>query len=109
MGLAEFWKRVPENSTVYVAPVSHQFQLPVIMSLVPIVQQRNIKLVAYKYDPDQQQGLRLFIHRLADLPPELRTVPPGATVVAEVRLDTVVLARLIQTRSNSGQQAIIDE
>ena len=92
-----FWERVPENSTVYVAPVSHQFQLQDMMSLVPIVKQRNIKLVPYEYDAQKQKGLLLLIHRLADLRPELRTVPEGATIVAEVRLDAVVLARLIDT------------
>ncbi len=92
-----FWKQVPENSTVCVAPVSHQFQLQDMMSLVPIVKQRNIKLVPYQYDPDKQKGLLLLIHRLADLRPELRTVPEGATIVAEVHLDAVVLARLIDT------------
>lgn len=92
-----FWEQVPENSTVFVAPVSHQFQLQDIMSLVPIVKQRNIRLVPYEYDPDKQKGLLLLIHRLADLRPELRVVPPGATVIAEARLDNVVLARLIDT------------
>ena len=97
-----FWEQVPENSTVFVAPVSHQFQLQDIMSLVPIVQHRNIRLVPYEYDPEKQKGLLLLIHRLADLRPELRVVPPGATVVAETRLDNVVLARLIDT-SNSDR------
>ena len=94
-----FWEQVPENSTVYVAPVSHQFQLQDMMSLVPLVQQRNIQLVAYEYDAEKQKGLLLLLHRLADLRPELRTVPEGAgaTVVAEVRLDAVILARLIDT------------
>lgn len=92
-----FWEQVPENSTVYVAPVSHQFQLQDIMSLVPIVPQRKIKLVAYEYDPDKQKGLLLLIHRLADLRPELRTDPPGAKPVAIARLDGVVLARVIDT------------
>ena len=92
-----FWEQMPENSTIYVAPVSHQFQLQDIMSLVPIVQHRNIKLVPYEYDPEKQKGLLLLIHRLADLRPELRTVPAGATIVAEVHLDAVVLARLIDT------------
>ena len=68
------------------------------MSLVPIVQQRNIQLVPYEYNPDKQKGLLLLIHRLADLRPELCSVPPGATVVAEARFDHVVLARLIDTR-----------
>ena len=97
-----FWEQVPENSTVFVAPVSHQFQLQDIMSLVPIVQQRNIRLIPYEYDPDRQKGLLLLIHRLADLRPELRVVPPGATVVAEARLDHVVLARLIDTSTSES-------
>ena len=97
-----FWEQVPENSTVFVAPVSHQFQLQDIMSLVPIVQQRNIRLVPYEYDPEKQKGLLLLIHRLADLRPELRVVPPGATVVAEARLDHVVLARLIDTSTSES-------
>ena len=92
-----FWEQVPENSTVFVAPVSHQFQLQGMMSLIPIVQQRQIKLVAFEYNPSKQKGLLLLIHRLADLRPELRTVPPGATIVAEARLDGVILARLIDT------------
>lgn len=97
-----FWKQVPENSTVFVAPVSHQFQLQAIMSLVPVVQQRNIRLIPYEYDPEKQKGLLLLIHRLADLRPELRVVPPGATVVAEARLDHVVLARLIDTSASKN-------
>ncbi|MBC7966203.1 MAG: hypothetical protein H7Z17_09800, partial [Fuerstia sp.] len=98
-----FWEQVPENSTVFVAPVSHQFQLQAIMSLVPIVQQRGIRLVPYEYDPEKQKGLLLLIHRLADLPPELRVVPRGATVVAETRLDYVILARLIDTSTSEGR------
>ena len=94
---SSFWEQVPENSTVFVAPVSHQFQLQDIMSLVPIVQQRNIRLVPYEYDPARQEGLLVLIHRLADLRPELRVVPPGATVIAEARLENVILARLIDT------------
>jgi hypothetical protein len=101
---AQFWEQVPENSTVFVAPVSHQFQLQDIMSLVPIVQQRNIRLVPYEYDPHSQKGLLLLVYRLADLRPELRMVPPGATVVAEARLDHVVLARVIDTRSADGSE-----
>ena len=93
----DFWEQVPENSTVYVAPVSHQFQLQDIMSMVPIVQQRRINLVAYEYDPDKQKGLLLLIHRLADLRPELRTDPPGSQPVATTRQDGVVLARVIDT------------
>jgi len=93
----DFWAQVPEDSTIYVAPVSHQFQLGDIQHLVPIVAQRNIKLLPFEYDPQAQRGLTLLIHRLADLRPALRDVPEGATVVAAVKYGDVVLARLIDT------------
>jgi hypothetical protein len=94
---SEFWNQVPENSVVYVAPVSHQFQLSALESLVPIVQHRGIKLVPWKYDPARQRGLLLLIHRLADLRSSLRAVPPGAKVIAESSRDGVTMARLIDT------------
>lgn len=93
----DFWKQVPENSTVFVAPVSHQFQLQDLQQLVPIVQQRNIKLESFLYEPTKQRGLLLLLHRLADLPPGLRQVPPGAKVVAEATYRGVVMARLVDT------------
>ena len=93
----DFWRQIPEDSTVMVAPVSHQFQLSYIETLVPIVRQRNIHLVPFEYDPTKQKGLLLLIHRLADLRESLRTVPEGATVIAQVDVDGVILARLIDT------------
>lgn len=94
---SEFWNQVPENSVVYVAPVSHQFQLSDLESLVPIVQHRGIKLVPWRYDPARQRGLLLLIHRLADLRSSLRAVPTGAKVIAESSRDGVTMARLIDT------------
>ena len=44
----EFWKQVPENSTIYVAPVYHQFQLDDIQQLVPVVRKRNITLLPFE-------------------------------------------------------------
>ncbi len=93
----DFWKQVPENSIVFVAPVSHQFQLSDLEALVPIVQQRNIRLVAYNYDTHQQKGLLLLIHRLADLRVSLWSVPPGGEEIARVAPDGVIMARLIDT------------
>ncbi len=93
----EFWKHVPENSEVMVAPVSHQFQLSAIEELVPIVRARGIHLVPFEYDPLQQRGLLLLLHRKADLRQSLRTVPAGAEILVEVRGDGVVLARLIDS------------
>ncbi len=93
----EFWALVPENSTVMVAPVSHQFQLRDIEALVPVVQKRRIRLVPFLYNSAEQRGLLLLLHRLADLRPVLREIPPGADLRIEVRHDGVVLARLIDT------------
>ncbi|MEZ6061926.1 MAG: glycosyltransferase family 39 protein [Planctomycetaceae bacterium] len=95
-----FWNQVPENSTVMVAPVSHQFQLPDWEQCVPVVRQRNIRLVPFTYDVNQR-GLLLLVHRLADLRPSLRSVPDGAEVLAEVTSNGTVLARLIDTTSAS--------
>lgn len=94
---ADFWKQVPEGSTIYVAPVSHQFQLQDLEQLVPLVAERKITLKSFQYDPAKQRGLLLLLHRLADLPPGLRQPPPGATVVAEAIHRGVVMAQLIDT------------
>lgn len=100
----DFWKQVPENSTIMVAPVAHQFQLSDITQLVPIVRQRNITLVPYEYNPEKQRGLTLLIHRLADLPPHLRDVPPGARVVATAEHRGVILARLLDTTNGTWER-----
>jgi len=94
----EFWNGVPEGSTVYVAPVSHQFQLPDLEMLVPVIQQRKIRLIAWEYDLQKQNGLLLLIHRLADLRMNLRENPPGSQQISDVRLSGVFLARLIRTQ-----------
>lgn len=94
---AGFWQQVPQGATVHVAPVSHQFQLTDLQQLVPVVAERRIDLRPFQYDPTQQRGLLLLLHRLADLPPGLRSVPPGAKVVAEATYRGVVLARLVDT------------
>ena len=93
----DFWNQVPEGSIVYVAPVSHQFQLPVLEQMSPVVRKRGIRLVAFEYDVERQRGLLLLIHRLADLRPALREIPDGARLVTEIRHGSSVLARLIDT------------
>lgn len=93
----DFWMSVPMNSTVFVAPVLHQRQLRDMELLVPIVQERNIRLMAFEYDSRQPRGLTLLVYRLADLRPVLRHIPDGAEVVHEVRSNGAVQARLIDT------------
>ena len=93
----DFWNQVPEDSTVYIAPVCHQFQIGDMEQLAPAFQQRKITLTPFLYDPAKQRGLMLMIHRLADLRPSLREMPPGAKLIAETRYRGVVLARLFDT------------
>lgn len=98
---SDFWNQVPHGSTIMVAPVSHQFQLNALESLVPIVRERSIRLIPFEYDTSRQKGLLLLLHRLADLRPSMRDVPAGATLVAEVRHDDMVLARLVDTTNST--------
>ena len=93
----EFWRQVPEDSTVFVAPVLHSLRLPHMQAMIPVIQHRRLRLEPYLYDPHQQRGLVLLIYRLADLRPDLWEVPAGALVIAEVRLRDTILARLIDT------------
>lgn len=102
---SDFWKQVPEGSALLVAPVSHQFQLSDIEALVPIVQQRRIRLTAFAYDPAVQTGDLLLIHRLADLRPELAVTPRDATVIAKASHAGVTYARVIDKLPDSKPQS----
>ncbi|MBL8814664.1 MAG: glycosyltransferase family 39 protein [Planctomyces sp.] len=99
-----FWEQVPEDSTIYVAPVLHRIQLSGAELMTPMISQRRIRLVPFEYDPRQQKGLLLSIHRLADLRMSLRDIPDGGRMIAEVRHDGVVLARLIDTTYATWQE-----
>ena len=93
----EFWEQVPEGSTVAVAPVLHPVLLQDMMTMIPIIRQRQIQLEPFEYEPDEQRGLVLLLHRLADLPPGLRTPPPDNQPLTETVLNGRVLARLVDT------------
>ena len=101
---SDFWKQIPEDSVIFVAPVSHQFQLSGLETLVPVVQQRRLQLRAWDYSTDQKAGLLLLIHRLADLRPELAELPPDTTVITEVQHSGVVYAQVIDTFPESQLQ-----
>jgi hypothetical protein len=101
---SDFWEQVPYGSTVAVAPVLHSVLLQDMMSMIPIVRQRQIELEPFYYEPAEQRGLILLLHRLADLPPELRQPPPGNQPVVEIQLDRRVLARLIDTSQRTWLQ-----
>ena len=94
---ADFWKQIPEGSEVFVAPVSHQFQLTDLENLVPVIQERSIRLSPFEYDSREQRGFLLLIHRLADLRPSLQSPPSGSEVLVTVESDGRVLAQLVDT------------
>ncbi len=100
----DFWQQVPADSTIAVAPVLHGVRLQDMMSMIPLVQERNIRLEPFYYKPSEQRGLVLLLHRLADLPPQLRQPPPGNTPLIEVRQDGRVLARLVDTTETTWQE-----
>lgn len=91
---ADAWQQIPDGATVMVAPISHQFQLRDLMSLHPEIQRRNIKLVPYRYTPDEK-GLLLCIHRLADLRPVLTGIPDGAKLMGSARYGSTDLMTLL--------------
>jgi hypothetical protein len=104
----DFWSQLPEGSTIYVAPVSHQFQLSDFESLVPVVRQRRLKLEPFLYDSRRQRGLLLLLHRFADLRPSLRSDPDGAgDVAAAMDSRGRIFARVIDT-TNATWQEIAD-
>ncbi|MBL8812023.1 MAG: glycosyltransferase family 39 protein [Planctomycetaceae bacterium] len=98
---SEFWKQIPEGTTLAVAPVSHQFQLSDLESLVPIISQRRIKLVPYFYEEDKSDHDLLLIHRLADLRPELQADPPGTERLMTFQQSGVICARVLRRKSRS--------
>jgi hypothetical protein len=100
----EFWEKVPEGSTVAVAPVLHGVLLQDMEAMIPVIRQRDIKLEPFYYDPQKQRGLVLLVHRLADLPPLLRQPPKDTSPIVEVRLDGKVLAQLIDTSETTWQE-----
>lgn len=100
----DFWQQVPEGSTVAVAPVLHPVLLPDMMRMTPVLQQRNITLDSFYYDPLKQRGLVLLLHRLAELPPNFRHPPAGNEPLIEVRLQGRVLARLVDTTESTWKE-----
>ncbi len=51
----EFWKQVPEGSTVYVAPVLHNVQLTGLEAMTQSSLSEKIRLEAFRYDSTQQK------------------------------------------------------
>ncbi|HAV33424.1 MAG TPA: hypothetical protein DC058_03865 [Planctomycetaceae bacterium] len=93
----KFWTQIPENSSLLVAPVSHQFQLSALQTMIPVIQQRNIRLKPWLYEESKEPlpCRLLLIHRLADLRPELSHDPPDSPAAVTVTSGGTVLARIV--------------
>jgi len=100
----DFWEQVPEGSTVAVAPVLHGVLLQDMEAMIPAVRARNITLEPFYYEPEEQRGLVLLIHRLADLPPQLRQPPRNNVPLVEVQSGGRILAQLIDTTQTTWQE-----
>lgn len=88
--------KVPEKSTVHVSPVLHQLYLSDLRMQSPVLQRAGITLQPYDpkvYGPPKYV---LFFRRRADLFPELETGPPDAKLIAEYRVQGVLLAGLYE-------------
>ena len=94
---ADFWTQIPPNSTLLVAPVSHQFQLSALQTMVPVIQQRNITLKPWLYEKSTEPRpcRLLLIHRLADLRPELSHDQANNPATVTVTSGGTILARII--------------
>lgn len=96
------WEKVPEGSTVYVAPVLDMYRLESLKKYTPVIQQRNITLEPFEYKLEDQPGLLLILHRRADQPAWLHDYADSQQPLAQVTLQGVPLASLIE---NDGQPA----
>lgn len=90
--LLEVARRVPEGSTIELAPVLHQFQVADLQSQSPVLKRHDLKLRAW--DKERKEGdFLLVFHRRADMPspselaaagwkPELATHRQGAILAS---------------------------
>ncbi len=94
--LEETASLVPLGAAIDVIPQLHQFQLGEMLKQSPILRRRRISLRSFEEDRAQRPHFVLIFLRKADLPNMLRTPPPNAKQLAEVRRDGVLLAALYE-------------
>ena len=65
--LREVARRVPDGSTIEIAPVLHQFQVEALQTQCPVLNRNRLTLRAY--DRERKEGEYLLVfHRRADMP-----------------------------------------
>lgn len=91
--IAQTVDKIPKGSTLYVAPVLHQFQLDEMLAQEPLLAQHNIQLQPYQGAPLGEQDYLLVYYRRANL-----DVTPDENwrIISEVRRENVPLAGVYQ-------------
>jgi len=89
--LREVARRVPEGSTIEIAPVLHQFQVEALQTQCPVLNRNRLTLRAY--DSERKEGEYLLVfHRRADMPNQRDLKAAGWQVQATTYRQRTVLA-----------------
>lgn len=89
--LLEVARRVPEGSTIEIAPVLHQFQVKAVQSQCPVLNRNNLTLRAY--DRKRKEGEHLLVfHRRADMPSRRELEAAGWQVQVATHRQRTMLA-----------------
>lgn len=98
--LTQVADRVPEGSTLYVAPVLHPANRLDLAALSPILTRRDLTLDAYDDKDPSKADMRyvLVFRRRADSWDSLEPAPAGGKLLAEVAFQGVQLAALYDLR-----------
>ena len=93
--LLEVARRVPDGSTIDLAPVLHPFQVDVVQSQAPVLRRHNLTLRAY--DPENSNGDYLLVfHRKADMPRPSDLKAAGWKILVATHRQGTILASFYQ-------------
>lgn len=93
----EFLAKIPDGATVYLAPVLHPVLPDSLLDQNLLLSERNIRITAFDYELDNEDGYLLLVNRRADLPSRWQRDRPDLETLAEMTQHGVVLARLLKT------------
>lgn len=99
---------VPRSSTIHLSPVLHQFQVDGprhradLIQQSPILRRHDIRLVPFNEETWEVNYLLVY-RRRADLPAELRSRPPGAKLLTEIRRGNCQLAALYDITAKNDE------
>lgn len=100
--LLEVARRVPEGSTIEIAPVLHQFQVAAIQTQCPLLKRNNLTLRAYDRNRKEARFLIVF-HRRADMPRRGELDAAGWKVQVATQRQRTLLASFYQRKPVSRE------